>query len=132
MATAAVATTNTTTTALPAGYSDILEDIYNLGKQLITNDSFNVSDTISLLVSLMQSVQPYSTITGAQKKAIVLTVITRIITEIAMPDNVRTILLAIPYSTLIDVLVSVSQNATFKKEEQSLLAKLKSCCSSKK
>lgn len=111
----------------------IIDDIYNIFKDVIGTNGINVSNIAVVVVSLMQIVEKYGKLKGPQKKQIVLSVLNRtvdnFVTDADESEKLK-LLLSISIPSLIDTFISMDKGEiviNVKKYSR----KLFSCCKNK-
>lgn len=89
----------------------LVDVVYGKLHTMITNKTITVSNVIAIVTLTMQLVQQYASLTGQEKKYIVIHVVTKLVNEIPMNEDDRFAVQAIVNTTLdktIDYVVAVA------------------------
>lgn len=118
----------------PIDISQLTNDIYEQLKKIVQNKTINSSNIIQIATVAMQLIQQYMNIPGAQKKQIVMDVVSRLINEIQMNESDRDILRSIVSMTLdktIDLVIGIANGDIdiLKIIDDGIVFCKKTCCS---
>ena len=108
--------------------SDISFDIYSKTIENINNKKLNVFDYMNLIAVLMEDVSQYSSLSGPEKKTVVINVSNDIITYISKShndSNIKNILTPDTINNLIEVIIKAYKHRYTIKEK---VNRFKKCC----
>ena len=111
--------------------SDEFVHCYNIVKNFIKDDSINVNNLLDLAVTGMEAVEDITTLSGSEKKELVIMVIQKLIKESDILDDDKKSLLGtitdiIPKA--IDIIIQISKGKTNLNKGIDAIKKVKFCC----
>lgn len=96
---------------MAAPSADFFTTSYNTLVQAVKNQPLNADTMINVVTKAMQIVETAQSMTGPEKKQAVIALITKLINDSAsLSADVKTALLALPYSTIIDTIVAATKS----------------------
>jgi|SRR5579871_5383255 len=108
-----------------------VQDIFQAIMMMIKNKTLDGASLITITVDAMEFVEQIPSLSGADKKAIVLEVITLIINACPIDDNIKSVLdtiVANVLPTVIDTIVAATHNGVNINTLKIKLAKMCACC----
>lgn len=89
---------------------NFFQSSYNKLVQSIKGQQLNAATAIIFVTRAMQIIEESKSLSGPEKKQIVLDLIVKLITETPMKDEPKALLLSLPYSSIIDQIVAATKN----------------------
>lgn len=93
-----------------ANTNNFFQQSYDKLIQAVKNQPLNAATAINFVTKAMQIVEEGKNLSGPEKKQIVTDLITKLINEAPLKDDVKSLLLVLPYSSIIDTIVAATKN----------------------
>lgn len=89
---------------------DVFQPTYEKLVAIVKNQTLNPATSIIFITHAMQLVEQLKSLSGPEKKQLVIELMVKLIRESPLSDDVKALLYALPYASIIDSIIAASKN----------------------